>query len=59
MGLEGERRGMEKLEERYLRWEARTPGYLIREKLQRKKLKSRAERRAWSFEKRLDERKGS
>lgn len=41
---------MEKLEERYLRWalkiDRRTPGCLVREKLQKEKLKERAGRRA-------------
>lgn len=36
---------MEKLEERYLRWvlkmDKRTPGYLVREELQKEKLKER------------------
>lgn len=32
-----------------------TPGYLIREKIQREKIRSRARRRAWRFEKRLEE----
>jgi len=45
-----EREGMEKIEERYLRWmldvDRRTPGYLVREELQREKLKGRAGRRA-------------
>lgn len=51
---------MEKLEERYLKWvlvEDRTTGYLIKEELQREKL--RTEKRAWEFEKRLEEGKGS
>jgi len=42
--------GMERLQERYLMWvlgvEGRTPGYLIREEVKRKKLRVRAERRA-------------
>ncbi|XP_067217103.1 LINE-1 retrotransposable element ORF2 protein [Linepithema humile] len=58
-----EREEMERAEERYLRWvlgvEARTPGYLVREELQREKLRGRAGRRAWRFEKRLDEGRGS
>lgn len=41
---------MKKLEERYLRWvlkmDRRTPGYLVREELQKEKLKERAGRRA-------------
>ena len=54
---------MEQIEERYLRWvlevEARTPRYLVREELQREKMRGRAGRRAWGFEKRLDEEGGS
>ncbi|XP_071644396.1 uncharacterized protein [Temnothorax longispinosus] len=42
-----EREGMKRLEERYLRWvlgvDRRTPGYLLRKELQRKKLRGRAE----------------
>lgn len=56
-----EREKVEKLEERYLRWvmrlDSRTPGYMVREELQRGKLKGRAGRRAWRFEKRLRKRK--
>jgi len=36
-----------------------TPGYLVREELQREKLKGRAGRRAWRFEKKLEEGKRS
>jgi len=58
-----EREGMERLEERYLRWlfgiDNRTPGYLLREEIKRYKLRERAGRRAWGFEKRLEEGKGS
>jgi hypothetical protein len=58
-----ERESVEKLEERYLRWvlevDARTQGYMVREELQREKMKSRVGRRAWSFEVRLEEKKGS
>lgn len=39
--------------------EGRTPGYLVREKLQRDKLVESAEKRAWGFEERLEEAKGS
>lgn len=57
-----ERKGVERLEERYLRWvlgvDRRTPGYLVREELQREKIKERAGRRAWGFKKRLEEGKG-
>lgn len=58
-----ERDRIEKMQERYLRWVMgvgwRTPGYLIREELQRNKLRGRAGRRAWGFEKRLGEGRGS
>lgn len=54
---------VERVEERYLRWvlgvEGRTPGYLVREEMQRDKLEGRAGKRAWSFEERLEEGKGS
>lgn len=46
---------MERFQERYLRWllrvERHTPGYLIREELQREKLKDRASMGAWGYEK--------
>lgn len=52
------REGMERLEERYLRWlmgvGPRTPGYMVREELQREKLRGRAGRRVWGYE-RLEE----
>jgi len=58
-----EREGIERLEERYMRWvmglERRTPGYLIREEIKRGKLRERAGRRAWGFEERLKGGKGS
>lgn len=42
---------IEKVEKRYLRWllevEGRMPGYLIREELQREKLRIRAGRKTW------------
>lgn len=45
-----EREKMEELQERFLRWllriEGRTPGYMVREELQREKLRSRAGGRA-------------
>lgn len=54
---------MEKMEERYLKWvlgmDRRTREYLVREKLQRDKLRERAGRRAWGYERRLQEGKGS
>jgi len=58
-----EREGLERLEERFLRWvlgvEGRTPWYMVREELQRDKLCIRAGRRAWGFERRLKLGKGS
>jgi len=52
-----EREEMERLQERYVKWvlgvERRTPGYLVREEVQREKLKNRARRRVWNFEERL------
>lgn len=59
----GEREGMDRLEERYLRWvlrvDGRTPGYLEREELQRESLRGTVGRRAWEFEKKLSEGGGS
>jgi len=50
---------MERMQERYLRWMMevswRTPGYMIREKLQRNKLRIKTGRRAWGFEEKLVE----
>lgn len=58
-----EREGIEKLEERYMRWvlglKRRTPRYLIREEIKRGKLRERVRKRAWGFEERLKEGKGS
>jgi len=57
---EGE--GTEKLEERYLRWVLgvgyRTPWYMVREELQREKLRGKAGKRAWGFERKLEEGRG-
>lgn len=54
---------MEKMEERYLKWvlrmDRKTLEYLVREKLQKDKLRERAGRRAWGYERRLEEGKGS
>jgi len=36
-----------------------TPGYMVREETQREKLRCRAARRAWGYEKRLEEGRGS
>ncbi|XP_024883827.1 uncharacterized protein LOC112462336 [Temnothorax curvispinosus] len=58
-----EREGIERMEERYIRWvlgaDVRTPWYLMREELQREKLRGRAGMRAWRFEKKLEEGGGS
>lgn len=57
---EGSGRGVQ---ERYLRWmlgvSRMTPRYMIREKLQREKLRTRAGRRAWRMEERLAGDRGS
>jgi len=51
MGKERER--VERLQERFIRWvmgvEGRTPGYMVREEVQRMKIRNRAGRRAWGF----------
>lgn len=43
--------GMERIEGKYLRWilrvDMRTPGYMVREELQREKLRVKAGMRAW------------
>lgn len=58
-----ERDGMEGLNEKLLKWvlgvERRTPEYLVREELQKGKLRERAEIRARDFKKRLLEDRGS
>ncbi|XP_011883922.1 PREDICTED: golgin subfamily A member 6-like protein 22, partial [Vollenhovia emeryi] len=58
-----EREKVEALHEKYLRWtlgvEGRTPGYIVREELQREKLRGRLGKRARGFEERLKEGKGS
>lgn len=58
-----EREKIERLQERYLRWllgvSRMTPGYMVREELQREKLRTRAGRRAWRMEERLAEGRGS
>ncbi|XP_011862008.1 PREDICTED: uncharacterized protein LOC105558746 [Vollenhovia emeryi] len=59
-----ERESMERCQEKYLRWvlgvDRRTPGYMVREEVQREKLRERAGlRRAWEWERRLEEGKGS
>jgi len=58
-----EREDLERMKERYMRWllgiEGKTPGYLVREEMHREKLCVRAGRRAWEYERRLREGKGS
>lgn len=53
---------LEREEAKCLRWilgvDWRTPGYMIREEIQRDMLRSRTARRAWNFGKRLEEGKG-
>lgn len=44
---------------RYLRWVLGVNRIYIREKMQREKLKTRTGRRAWRYEKRLEEEKGN
>ncbi|XP_068991496.1 trichohyalin-like [Neodiprion pinetum] len=56
-------RAVEAVQDRFLRWtlgvDGRTPGYLVREELQREKLRIRAGRRAWNFERKLERGEGS
>lgn len=51
------------MQERYGRWvlglEGWTPGYMVREELKREKLVLRGAERAWRYEERLREGKGS
>ena len=51
------------MQEKYLKWVMgvswKVPGYLVREELIRDKLRTRAGRRAWGFEERLAEGRGS
>ncbi|KAL6418647.1 hypothetical protein ACFW04_011936 [Cataglyphis niger] len=58
-----ERKELKRLQERYLRWVLGlnwgTPSYMVREELQKEKLRDRAVRRAWGFEKKLEEGRGS
>lgn len=57
-----EREGIEKLEEKYLKWvlgvDRRIPGYMIREELQKKKITGKARKRA-CIEKKMIEGGGS
>jgi len=58
-----EREKIERMQERFLRWvlgvEGKTPGYLVREETKRSLFRSRAGRRAWGFEERLEEGRSS
>jgi len=58
-----ERKEVERLEERFLKWilgvDGRKPSYMVREELQRDKLRGRAGRKARTFEKRMEEGGGS
>jgi len=57
-----ERREIEGIHERYLRWtlglEWKTPGYMVREEVKGGKMRGRAGKRAWKFEKRIEEERG-
>ncbi|XP_071642133.1 uncharacterized protein [Temnothorax longispinosus] len=57
-----ERREVEGIHERYLRWTLgvnwRTPGYMVRDELEREKMGARASKRAWKFERKLEEGRG-
>lgn len=52
-----EREKVEAIEERFLRWvmglDGRTPGYMVREEVQRDKLVGRTGNKTWGYEKRL------
>lgn len=54
-----EREEVERLQDRYMKWimgvRRCTPGYMVREEIQREKLRGRAGMRAWSYEKKLGE----
>jgi len=66
LGIEGERERererIERMQERYMKWMMgvnwKTLGYMIREELQRDKLRVRAGRRTWRFDKKLAESAG-
>ena len=53
---------VEGLQDRFLRWglgvQWRTPGYLVRQELQREMLKGRTGMRAWEYERKLEEGQG-
>ena len=57
-----EREKMERLQERFMKWvlgvNRCTPGYMVREEMQRGMLKGRAGMRAWVYERKLEEGQG-
>ena len=57
-----EREEIERVQDRFLKWLMGvgrcTPGYMVREELQREKLKGRAGLRAWGYERKLEEGRG-
>ncbi|XP_024868138.1 golgin subfamily A member 6-like protein 6 [Temnothorax curvispinosus] len=57
-----ERVEVESIHERYIRWifglNWRTPGYMVRDEVEREKMRGRASKRAWKFEKKLEEGNG-
>lgn len=56
-----EREEVEKIGKKYLRWllgvDRRTPGYMIREEMQREKMRKRAGKRAWEYKRRIEEKR--
>lgn len=53
---------VEGLQNRYIRWVLgvdKTPGYLVRENMQRDLLRGRASKRAWEFEEKLEKKERS
>jgi len=54
-----EREEIEMVQDRFLRWvvgvEKYTPGYMVREELQKDKLRGRARLRAWGYKRKLGE----
>lgn len=53
-----ERERMEKLQEKVLRWmlgiDRNTPGYMVREELQREMLRGRVGMKTWGYERKLE-----
>ena len=56
------RKEVKRIQEKYLRWifglNWRTPGYMVRDELEREKMRTRASKRAWKFERKLEEGRG-